>query len=240
MLSITDHDTVAGYGELTESYADVKIISGLELSAEYDTELHILGYNFDMSAKPICDVLTAMKDERVQRNKRILNKLSSNGVYISYEEMLNNYNSDTFGRVHIAKELVSGGYVKDVKEAFERYLSRGGLGYCKRELPSKQECIDAITKSGGIAVLAHPIYLSLHRKDLIKFIDELVGLGLSGVEAYHSAQDAPYSSYIVNICKDRNIYCTAGSDTHGMAGETYAPITIKDDYVLKSINKIYS
>ncbi len=238
-LSITDHDTVAGYGELIENHADVKIIFGVELSAEHDTELHILGYNFDITAKPICDVLTAMKDERVQRNKRIIDKLSNNGVDINYEEMLKNYNSDVFGRVHIAKELVNGGYVKDVREAFEKYLSRGGYAYCKRELPSKQECIDAITKSGGIAILAHPIYLSLHRKDLIKFIDELIELGLSGVEAYHNAQDAPYSAYIVNICKDRNIYCTAGSDTHGMAGEKYAPVTIKDEYVLECINKIY-
>ena len=238
-LSLTDHDTIAGYSELEENYDGIKIISGVELSAEYEKELHILGYGFDKTAEPICNIFSQMKKERLHRNKCIIEKLNKTGVAINYDEIINSYDSDTFGRVHIAKELIKKGYVKDINEAFEKYLSRGKAAYCKRSLPSKQGCIDAIKKSGGIAVLAHPIFLSLHRSDLIRFIDELKEIGLDGVEAYHCAQDAPYSSYIVNICKDRKLLCTAGTDTHGFKHEVYSPPVIKDEFVLNCINKIF-
>lgn len=238
-ISLTDHDTIAGYKELEDDYKDISIISGVELSAEYDRELHILGYGFDKDAEPMNKIFVWMKEERLQRNKNIVKKLNDIGLYIDYDEIINNNDSDTFGRVHIAKELIKKGYVKDINEAFEKYLSRGRVAYCKRNLPSKQECIGAIKSSGGIAILAHPIFLLLHRIDLIKFIDQLKDIGLDGVEAYHTAQDAAYASYIVNICKDRKLLCTAGTDTHGLSNEIYSPFTIKDSYLLNCINKIF-
>lgn len=238
-LSLTDHDTIAGYKELEDNYKGISIISGVELSAEYDRELHILGYGFDKDAEPINKIFVQMKEERLHRNKNIIKKLNANGLYIDYDEIINNNDSDTFGRVHIAKELIKKKYVKDVNEAFEKYLSRGRVAYCKRNLPSKQDCISAIKNSGGIAILAHPIYLSMRRDDLIRFIDELKDIGIDGVEAFHSAQDAAYGSYIVNICKDRKLLCTAGTDTHGLSNEVYLPFTIKDSYLLNCINKIF-
>jgi len=239
-ISLTDHDTISGFLELDEDFYGVKIIPGVELSAEYEKELHILGYNFDPFAKPIKDILKTMTEERVHRNRLIIQKLNDLNIPIDYDEMINNYNSDVFGRVHIAKELIDKGFAKDLKEAFLKYLSSGQKAYVKRELPSKEECIGSITKSGGFAVLAHPIFLSLHRKDLIDFIDELANIGLSGVEAYHIAQDEAYSSYIVNICEDRKLLCTAGTDTHGLGHEIYKPVSIKNEYLMQSIEKIFA
>jgi len=238
-MSLADHDTIAGYSEIGSSYEDIKIITGVELSAKYDKELHILGYGFDRNAKPINDIFAYMKEERVHRNKCIVKKLNKIGIDLDYDEMLGNYDSDTFGRVHIAKELIKNGYAVDVENAFEKFLSKGRAAYCERELLEKEKCIAAIKESGGIAVLAHPIFLSLHRQDLIRFIDELKEMGLGGIEAYHPSQDEAYSLYIISICEDRHLYCTAGSDTHGLPHEIYSPVLIKNEYVIKSINEIF-
>lgn len=48
-ISITDHDSISSQYVTRNSYDDLVIIPGIELSTEYnDMELHILGYFIDI------------------------------------------------------------------------------------------------------------------------------------------------------------------------------------------------
>lgn len=239
-MSIVDHDTIAAYKELKGRYDGVDIIIGVELSAKHDSELHILGYGFDKNDKAMNDLFLYMKNERLLRNKRIIEKLNKIGIPLDYNDLIGSYDSDAFGRVHIAKELVKNGHAQSVQDAFKKYLLKGGAAYCQRELPSKEKCIDAIKRSGGIAVLAHPIYLGYETQELIRFIGELIELGLEGVEAYHPAQNEAYCLEIIDICKKKHLYATAGTDTHGFAEECYAPPVVENEYVINCVNEMFA
>ena len=49
-ISITDHDSIGGQYVNEKDFGDIEIISGIELSAEYnEMELHILGYYIDIN-----------------------------------------------------------------------------------------------------------------------------------------------------------------------------------------------
>ena len=51
-ISITDHDSIASQYIIKNDYKDINIISGIELSTEYDDlEIHILGYFIDIKDK---------------------------------------------------------------------------------------------------------------------------------------------------------------------------------------------
>ena len=73
-LSLTDHDTVAGYPELLQAAAStsIKIINGIELSTRWKKhDFHILGYQIkhtdELQALIQCQV-----DSRVERAKQIV------------------------------------------------------------------------------------------------------------------------------------------------------------------------
>ncbi|MBZ4651053.1 PHP domain-containing protein, partial [Thermosipho sp. (in: thermotogales)] len=58
-LSITDHDTLDGIKAL-ENFTDLKklkFVPGVEISAEFPTTLHLLGYGFDSNNERLNKVL---------------------------------------------------------------------------------------------------------------------------------------------------------------------------------------
>lgn len=59
IISITDHDTIDGIKGL--KVKDITFISGLEISAEYPTTLHILGYGFDVNDRQLNETLGLLK-----------------------------------------------------------------------------------------------------------------------------------------------------------------------------------
>jgi hypothetical protein len=63
-------------------------------------------------------------------------------------------------------------------------------------------------------VLAHPgaaFYNGLHRSRL----DELVDMGLQGLECYSFHHDAEMTRAFLDYCQSRDLLITGGSDCHG-------------------------
>lgn len=46
-FALSDHDTIDGVKSLKEIPQSTNFITGVEISAEYPSTLHILGYGFD-------------------------------------------------------------------------------------------------------------------------------------------------------------------------------------------------
>lgn len=85
------------------------------------------------------------------------------------------------GRPHIAKALVAGGYVQDMKEAFDRYLLPGCPGFVPRETPPPEKVVQLILQCGGFPVLAHPGILRMEQEAIIQLIRSLKEHGLMGL-----------------------------------------------------------
>jgi predicted metal-dependent phosphoesterase TrpH len=117
---------------------------------------------------------------------RIIKKLNELGCAITIEDVKNE-STEVIGRPHIAQALVKKGYVKDIKEAFDKYLAMGKSAYVHRDRLTAKDCIDIITGSGGFAVLAHPGLITVTPNELDALVRSLSSYGLTGIEVYHPA-----------------------------------------------------
>ncbi len=207
-LSITDHDTVNAYNNLSIP-SDIKFITGIEISTRNHDYLHILGYNIDVKNKSFLADLEEYRQRRISRVKEIITKLNQIGVKISFEEL--NWNSNvTVGRPHIADLMIKKGYGKTRTEVFHKYLVEGCYAYVKPKGPDIKEAIKTIKNAGGIVVLAHPSTIegSFDIEDVIK-------MGFEGIEVFYPTHTNGKIKKYLNIAEKYNLIVTAGTDYHG-------------------------
>lgn len=212
-IAITDHDTVDGIEEAIKRasiYKDFIIIPGVELSTEYNNEeVHILGYMINYKMEYLLKILQHLQDARSNRAVKIINKLKKLGIKINYEDIIKIAGDGVVGRPHIARSLIKKGYVQTVKEAFIEYLAKGALAYVPKQKLTPKCAINIIKKAGGFSVAAHP---GLLKSETV--LNYLIGLGINGIEVYHSKHTIEQSKKYLELAKKYNLIITGGSDFH--------------------------
>lgn len=217
-IALTDHDTVDGVKEALDegNRIGIEVIPGIEISTDYKPEMHILGLFLNINEyTSIRKELGVIKQGREDRNKKIINKLNELGVDITLEEVKNVAVGDITGRPHIARVLISKGYVKSMDEAFDKYLSKEGLAYFKRFELQPIDGIKAIKNAGGIPVIAHPVLLKKSYDNMDKLLKELKGYGLAGIEAIYSENSKEDTGNLLRLAIKHQLLVTGGSDFHG-------------------------
>ena len=220
LASLTDHDTVKGVAEALEvaKKLGIKLIPGVEISTMYEGgEVHVLGYNFDLNDSNFNDFLEERFESRRQKIMKTVKKLNTLGYDVSFDGVVAQSPGPFVGRVNVAKELVSKGYIKSTKDAFTPDLiGDKGAAYVAPSDFSPKEAIERIHMAGGIAVLAHPgLYrgpngYGLKESDVLKMIE----WGLDGVEAYHSKHTYSVARYYHNVARTHGLMVTVGTDYH--------------------------
>ena len=211
-ISIADHDSVSGIEAAiwAGKKHGVEVIPGVELSSEFEgRDLHFLGYFVDWHDKRFNKKLLTMQEARVDRAKKILDRLRGVNINISYNVVIV-IAGGTVGRPHIAKALLDRGYVRTMQEAFEKYLIPGKPAYVEKYQMLPAEAIRMIRRVGGIPVLAHPYFANAD-----EMLPELVEQGLRGLEVYHSKHDAMVARRYEQLAKKYDLLVTGGSDAHG-------------------------
>ncbi len=217
-LALTDHDTVAGIGELLAAGqgAAVETVPGIELSAECGQgTMHILGYYIDPASPALTAMLAKIREGRATRNVEILKKLNRLGYVLRWSDLEKHTGKDVVGRPHFAEVLVERGYVKSRKSAFDLLLAKGRPAYAERYHCSAGECIGFIREAGGVAVLAHPATIHLSDTKLRALVGELAGQGLGGIEAYYAEHRPENRKKFIGWAEELGLLCTGGSDFHG-------------------------
>lgn len=217
-IALTDHDTVDGVKEALDEGEDIgiEVIPGIEISVDYKPEMHILGYFFNkIKYTDIRNEIEPAIQGREIRNRKIINKLNTLGIDITEEEVKKVALGDITGRPHIAKVLASKGYVRNIDEAFDKYLCRDGLAYFKRFELKPLDGIMAIRNAGGIPVIAHPIFLRKNFSEMDKLLCELKEYGLAGIEAYYSENSNEDTGNMLRLAIKHDLLVTGGSDFHG-------------------------
>ena len=223
--AVTDHDTAAAAGECIKygKKYGVNIIPGIELSAKFSGELHILGLFIDYTNKNFQNCTSLLKEFRKERNIKMINKFGENGIKININTVLkfkNDADISTIGRVHMAKALIEKGYCTSVSDAFSKYLSHSSPFYCEREKFTAKKCIEIIHSAGGLSFLAHPCHSAKTARELETLIKILVSYGLDGIECYHSSMTPAHTKSALELCKKYSLLISAGSDFHGINKET--------------------
>lgn len=237
--AVTDHDTVRGVDEAVKRgrKIGVDVIRGVELSTYEDKEYHVLGYGMQID-QPFIEGLKKAKEMRIERNRKIFEKLHSLGVDVEEREL---GRGDIKGRLHIAKLLVKKGYATSVNDAFDRYLGTGGLAYVKSERFKPIDAIGLIAQSGGMPVLAHPARL-IDDEGFEVWLKGLVDGGLRGIEVYYPSHTDSDRFEYARLADKYGLIKTGGSDFHSdttgnKIGSGNAELSIETIRLLKNANK---
>lgn len=219
LLCLTDHDTTSGLVPFTEACrrCGVNSVCGIELSAEADYTLHILGYRISPGASELEKRLADVRAHRDARNVKICAKLQALGMDIQLKDVEALSGGEVVARPHIARLMVKRGYVSSEGEAFAKYLDSRGSAYVPRVRLLAEECISLIRGAGGLPVLAHPPQTGLNAEELEKLIARLKPMGLWGIESVYPGFSPTQIYDYLALCDKYDLYPTAGSDFHGSA-----------------------
>jgi predicted metal-dependent phosphoesterase TrpH len=215
-FAIADHDSVEGYWAAEELIGadDPELIPAVELSCSgKDVDLHMLGYCFDPSSQVLAEALVEFRKRRNQRGLQMVEKLGELGVDISYDDVLRCAGAAPVGRPHVAQALFEAGVVDNYDMAFHKYIGDHGPAYVPKVNMHPADAIGIIHRSGGVAVLAHPMIN--HVYDHLKM---LVEAGLDGLEAWHPEHKISDTDRLKHMAEKHSLLVTGGSDYHGRPG----------------------
>ncbi|MGH7390751.1 MAG: PHP domain-containing protein [Candidatus Rokuibacteriota bacterium] len=214
VLAVTDHDSTEGLAEATDEarrHPPLEVVPGLEINCDVEgAEIHVLGYFVDHQAAWFQAFLAEQRAERVARVHRIAERLAELGLPIDPAEVFAIVKEGSAGRPHVAQVMVKRGYVKSVREAFDRYLKTGGPANVPRRRLAPAGAVEVIRRAGGVPVLAHP---GLANRD--ELIPALVEAGLMGIETYYAEHSAAQTRDYLELCRRLDLVPTGGSDYHG-------------------------
>jgi predicted metal-dependent phosphoesterase TrpH len=217
-FAITDHDTINGFLEVRELIqdGDPELIPGVELSCSSEKgDLHILAYMFDPDNVRLLETLQDFQEKRNQRGRTMVQRLNDMGIAITYEDVLQAAGTAAVGRPHVAEAMHRCKAVASYEDAFRRYIGDRQPAFVAKENFEPAEAIDLIHAAGGVVVLAHPMVAGAYDR-----IEELVALGLDGVEALHPDHKQYQAANLMEIAKRFRMIWTGGSDYHGRGGRS--------------------
>ena len=227
MIAITDHDTFDGIPSGMEA-ADsmgITMIPGVELSVNLEEKgltAHLLGYfpgadpeKLMSGSTPLGKAITFVQGGRERRNPRILEKLSNLGMHVDINSLKLISGGDVIGRPHIAEALIAGGYVRNFREAFDRFLAKGKPAYVDRDRLPVHEAVRLIADADGLPVMAHPGYIQMEPNELKLFFGRMKNYGLAGIEAYYPSHSSSFIGLLEEFASRYELVLTGGTDYHG-------------------------
>ncbi len=230
VMALTDHDTLDGLAEAAEAGKNVglTVLRGVELGAKEHKNLHLLGYGFSQAAPQLSKLCQTMRDSRDERKYRIVDFLAEKGLPVSLEEVEALAGSGLVARPHFARVMVAHGYVKDTREAFDRYLDTDEYQRIERIKASAKDCVAAIHSAGGKAVLAHPYQLKLPDAELERLVAYLKENGLDGLECHYPQHTAQQKAFYLGLAEKYGLHVSSGSDFHGPDVRPDNPLTPRE------------
>lgn len=212
-FSITDHDCIDAYPVPAD--LQPRVISGLEAdSVHRKSTAHILAYGIESNDSPLLEALRPQREDRLPRMQSMVERLRRSGVAITMEDVLAQAGASArLQRPHLARALVARGAVESVGEAFERYLGDECEQYVGLERLASGTIIDLIHRSGGVAIVAHPMRLITRNA-----LEELCALGADGVEVVNPSASPEEQRRLQAFARSRGLLVTGGSDFHTPQG----------------------
>lgn len=218
VLAISDHDTIDGLKEGAEEAEKLGItfIPGIEINIDWPTgEFHLLGLGLKEPSKELSSLIKVLQEDRVQRNNNIIEKMRSDGINITLEDIKKIAQGGSIGRPHFAEYLVQQKKVKNRQAAFDNYLGKGRPYYIKHSGVNIDEAINAINLSGGIPIIAHPLSLYVSWGKIRPVLEDLFKRGIEGLEAWHPGARVVECQRLEEMAKEIGFFITAASDFHG-------------------------
>ena len=224
VLAIADHVSLTGAKELQHICAgrSLQAIPAVELySKDKQTDYHILAYGFDLDDADFQRFVNQNASDLLALNKRLIARIEKDFPQISMEEFSDFTYPREWGGWKVLQYLRSKELVETIADTIQFY-KQYDCAHASADFASIPEICQAIHQAGGYAIIAHP-GIKVKYADLDEFRSELIRLldfGLDGVECYYPAHSDELTQVCLEVCKERDLLITSGSDFHGSFGQT--------------------
>ncbi|MGL4106597.1 PHP domain-containing protein [Clostridium sp. LP20] len=233
VISITDHNSIKA-NEIAIDYVknkNIKYISGIEIDCQYNgLNLHLLGYNFDFTKDSFLkleeDIINKEKKAGIKRIEKIKEVTK---LHLDEEEIFKKSKDGIVTGELIAEVLLDDDRNKDseILKAYRDngtrsdmpyvnfywdYFSQGKPAYIHIEYIDLSKALSLIKDNGGVAIIAHPGNNLKHNRNII---DELISLGIDGIEVFSSYYNKDDIEFFYNKCITEDLLISCGSDFHG-------------------------
>lgn len=218
-IALTDHDNIEGLAEAEAAAkrAGIGFVPGVEISVSWgDVTLHVVGLKIDPEAAPLRAGLESIRAGRMGRARRIAEALEKLGFPDTFDAAYALAANETLlSRTHFGRHLVARGAVRDMQQAFDKYLAKGKPAYVPHRWAGLEEALGWIRSSGGTAVLAHPGRYDL--KPMMR--DELLGqfkaLGGAAIEVVTGSHRPEQYATWQRLATQFGFLASRGADYHG-------------------------
>lgn len=217
LISITDHNTFESvedaiyYGKKKE----VDVLAGVEISADYTIEIHLLAYFPDERFLQLQGWLSDLRygdiDEKIEL---VLEAAANLGYKIprkSFDRVLKENKPCVY---RVFDFLTDAGYFDSPLEAEIEAFAFGKKGYTEGHY-TPLEIIRIVREQGGKVFLAHPFKYGLEAFEVDKLLEDALIMGVDGIEVYHGEASDKEVKHLEEFVKKHSLLCCAGSDFHG-------------------------
>lgn len=233
LISITDHNTIQAHFELLNpnirNKFEGEIITGIEITTTYKGEtIEVLGYGFDIDKMNqfLSNNVLTFEEKQLKEYELIKKQYKKIGVIFDEKNIQFDPKIES-SRIAFVHEIKK--YSQNYKFFLNQESITTNTGFTRNEVynpksplyvdesslfPSLEKTIEMIHKSGGLAFLAHPFaYSSNISNDLLNMINNYK---LDGLECFYTTFTDEQTNYLINLCKEKNMYKSGGSDFHGL------------------------
>ncbi|WP_420426415.1 PHP domain-containing protein [Algiphilus sp.] len=219
--ALTDHDTVDGLPAAAQASSahGLRLLPGIELSCTFNAHtVHVVGLAIDPGNRTLQGALQRLDAQRQSRAEQIAQRLSAAGVPEALAQTRRIAGHDRLTRTHFARMLVTQGYARDMKAAFQRHLADGKGAAVKSAWLPLEEAVAVIHAAGGIAVLAHPLRYARTHARRRRTVAAFAEAGGDAIELSTAAQaPAGAQDQLARYAVERGLLGSLGSDFHDPA-----------------------
>lgn len=228
VLALTDHDTVAGWGEARIEAAKhgISFVPGIEITTKHnDVSVHMLAYLADPNYEPLIQRLTEVRESRETRIERYVENLQTEYSKLNMDEVRATLSIDgkSPGRPHIADAMVNLGYFGHRNEVFAGPLDKSSVFHIPSDGIHTVEAVKLIRAAGGVPIMAHPmarakgdlVITEKHREHFV----EVIEAGLAGYEVHHREVGIIAREWLTGLALEFDLVLTGSSDYHGLTGK---------------------
>ena len=220
VMAVTDHDTTGSVADVQQCARakGLEAVAGIEITAVLDgRDVHMLAYFIDVADAAFQRFLVSQRAARVARLEAIGERLAELGMPVQLEAALalgRLQSSVSVGRPQAARALVAAGHVKDMNQAFDRWLGTGRPAFVPRVGPPPVDVIAIVHAARGVVSIAHP-----GRTQIDDHLPGLRAAGLDAIEVYHSDHDEATTARYAAMAGELGVLVTGGSDFHDPASK---------------------